>query len=110
MEFEWDETKRQSNIRDHRIDFVDAAQLFEALIGFQGLLRTWVSATHGAWIKLLKNKSFKEDIGRTNRVGRHGDIHDPGIQQEPSRIGPKPTLVSRAANSSSVAVTSIRAK
>jgi uncharacterized DUF497 family protein len=29
MEFEWDETKRQMNIRDHKVDFVDAAQLFD---------------------------------------------------------------------------------
>ena len=29
MEFEWDETKRRTNIRDHRVDFVDAAQLFD---------------------------------------------------------------------------------
>ena len=29
MEFEWDETKRRINIRDHKVDFVDAAQLFD---------------------------------------------------------------------------------
>ena len=29
MEFEWDETKRRTNIRDHKVDFVDAAQLFD---------------------------------------------------------------------------------
>ena len=29
MEFEWDETKRHLNIRDHKVDFVDAAQLFD---------------------------------------------------------------------------------
>ena len=29
MEFEWEETKRQRNIRDHKVDFVDAAQLFD---------------------------------------------------------------------------------
>ncbi len=29
MDFEWDERKRLSNIRDHKVDFVDAAQLFD---------------------------------------------------------------------------------
>ena len=29
MEFEWDETKRHINIRDHKVDFVDAAGLFD---------------------------------------------------------------------------------
>jgi uncharacterized protein len=29
MEFEWDEMKRHRNIRDHQVDFVDAAQLFD---------------------------------------------------------------------------------
>ena len=30
MEFEWDEIKRRTNIRDHGIDFLDAALIFEA--------------------------------------------------------------------------------
>jgi uncharacterized DUF497 family protein len=34
MEFEWDETKRQSNIRDHKVDFVAAAQVFEGRLTF----------------------------------------------------------------------------
>ena len=55
-----------------------------ALVGFQGLILTWASETRNAFIRLLKNKGFKEDAGRTNRVVRHGFIHDPGIQQEPS--------------------------
>lgn len=29
MEFEWDETKRQSNIRNHGIDFVDVRAAFD---------------------------------------------------------------------------------
>jgi hypothetical protein len=29
MEFEWDENKRRSNIRDHGVDFVDAIQVFD---------------------------------------------------------------------------------
>ena len=29
MDFEWDESKRLLNIRVHRIDFVDAVQLFD---------------------------------------------------------------------------------
>lgn len=29
MEFEWDENKRQNNIRDHGVDFVGTAQLFD---------------------------------------------------------------------------------
>jgi uncharacterized DUF497 family protein len=29
MEFEWDEAKRQKNIRNHGIDFVDAVQIFD---------------------------------------------------------------------------------
>ncbi len=29
MEFEWDENKRQSNIRDHGVDFIDAVQIFD---------------------------------------------------------------------------------
>ncbi|MDX6558877.1 MAG: uncharacterized protein QOF72_1926 [Blastocatellia bacterium] len=28
MRFEWDETKRRSNIRQHGIDFVDAEEVF----------------------------------------------------------------------------------
>ena len=60
----------------------------EALVGFQGLILTWASETRNAFIRLLKNKGFKEDAGRTNRVVRHGFIHDPGIQQEPTGIVP----------------------
>src|SRR2546427_332844 len=52
-----------------------------ALVGFQGLILTWASETRNAFIRLLKNKGFKEDAGRTNRVVRHDLIHDPGIQQ-----------------------------
>src|SRR5712691_3215987 len=55
-----------------------------ALVWFQGLILTWASETRNAFIRLLKNKGFKEDAGRTNRVVRHGSIHDPGIQQEPT--------------------------
>jgi len=29
MEFEWDEAKRQSNIRQHGIDFVDVPAVFD---------------------------------------------------------------------------------
>ena len=29
MEFEWNEDKRQSNIRDHGVDFVGVTQLFD---------------------------------------------------------------------------------
>jgi len=29
MEFEWDENKRLRNIRDHGVDFIDAAQMFD---------------------------------------------------------------------------------
>jgi len=29
MEFEWGENKRRSNIRDHEVDFVGVAQLFD---------------------------------------------------------------------------------
>jgi uncharacterized protein len=31
MEFNWSETKRASNIRDHGLDFVDAPLVFEGL-------------------------------------------------------------------------------
>ena len=58
----------------------------EALVGFQGLRLTSASETRNACIRLLKNKGFKEDAGRTNRVVRHGFIHDPGIQQEPAPL------------------------
>jgi len=65
-----------------------------ALVGFQGLILTWASETRNAFIRLLKNKGFKEDTGRTNRVVRHGFIHDPGIQQEPrTECQPKPIRV-----------------
>jgi hypothetical protein len=57
-----------------------------ALVGFQGLILTWAPETRNAFIRLLENKSLKEDSGRTNRVVRHGFIHDPGIQQEPFRV------------------------
>ena len=30
MEFEWDDAKRQSNMRKHRLDFIDAVVIFEA--------------------------------------------------------------------------------
>ena len=30
MEFEWDETKRRTNIRDHKVDFVDAPSFLMA--------------------------------------------------------------------------------
>ncbi|NKC14837.1 MAG: BrnT family toxin [Gammaproteobacteria bacterium] len=29
MEFEWDESKRQSNLRRHHVDFADAEELFQ---------------------------------------------------------------------------------
>jgi uncharacterized DUF497 family protein len=29
MRFSWSETKRQSNLKDHGLDFVDAARVFE---------------------------------------------------------------------------------
>ncbi len=29
MEFEWDERKAQANLRKHRVDFADAATVFE---------------------------------------------------------------------------------
>ena len=32
MEFEWDETKRQSNLRKHRLDFADAETVFASAI------------------------------------------------------------------------------
>jgi uncharacterized DUF497 family protein len=32
MRLEWDENKRQDNIRKHGIDFVDAALIFEGSI------------------------------------------------------------------------------
>ena len=31
MEFDWDEEKRQSNVRKHGIDFRDAAEIFEGV-------------------------------------------------------------------------------
>ena len=56
-----------------------------ALVGFQGLMLIGVSETRNAFTRLLKNKDFKEDAGRTHRVVRHGDVHAPGIQHEPCR-------------------------
>jgi len=44
----------------------------------------WAFGRLNPFIKLLKNNAFKDDAGRANRVVRHGYIHDPGIQQEPS--------------------------
>jgi uncharacterized DUF497 family protein len=32
VEFEWDETKRQTNIAKHGVDFIDAALLFEGAV------------------------------------------------------------------------------
>jgi uncharacterized DUF497 family protein len=29
MEFEWDENKRLSNLRDHGVDFIDVVELFD---------------------------------------------------------------------------------
>ncbi|WP_020180654.1 BrnT family toxin [Methylopila sp. M107] len=29
MEFEWNERKREKNLRDHKVDFIDAALIFE---------------------------------------------------------------------------------
>jgi hypothetical protein len=55
-----------------------------ALVGFQGLMLAWASGRLNPFIKLLKNNAFKDDAGHANRVVRHGYIHDPGIQQEPS--------------------------
>jgi hypothetical protein len=46
----------------------------EALVGFQGLILTWAPETRNAFVRLLKNKSLKEDSGHTNRVVRHGFI------------------------------------
>ena len=54
-----------------------------ALIGFQGLMLTWMSATLNGFIRPLKHNDFQEDAGHKNRVRRHGSVHDPGIQQEP---------------------------
>lgn len=34
MEFEWDEAKRRANIREHKVDFVDAAQIFDGRPAF----------------------------------------------------------------------------
>ena len=34
MEFEWDEAKRCANIREHKVDFVDAAQIFDGRPAF----------------------------------------------------------------------------
>ena len=31
MKFEWDETKRQTNLRDHKLDFVDAEIVFTGI-------------------------------------------------------------------------------
>jgi len=31
MRFSWSESKRQSNLRDHGLDFVDAARVFEGV-------------------------------------------------------------------------------
>jgi hypothetical protein len=58
---------------------------FESDQHFQGVKTgaCLITGTLPPFIRLLKNKGFKEDAGRTNRVVRHGFIHDPGIQQEP---------------------------
>ena len=31
MKFEWDETKRQTNLRDHKLDFADAEIVFSGI-------------------------------------------------------------------------------
>ena len=31
MSFEWDETKRQINIKNHGLDFADAAEVFDSM-------------------------------------------------------------------------------
>ncbi len=31
MQFTWDERKRSTNLRDHGLDFVDAARVFEGV-------------------------------------------------------------------------------
>ena len=31
MKFEWDETKRQTNLRDHKLDFADAEIVFTGI-------------------------------------------------------------------------------
>lgn len=32
MDFEWDETKRQSNIEKHQVDLLDAVLIFESWV------------------------------------------------------------------------------
>src|SRR5262249_34666893 len=51
-----------------------------ALVGFQGLILTWVSATLNSFICPCKKKDSKDDAGHKNRIVHHCDVHDPGIQ------------------------------
>ncbi len=40
MEFEWDETKRRANLAKHRIDFVDAKEIWQGDVLEKGRPRT----------------------------------------------------------------------
>ena len=60
--------------------------VFDALIGFRGLMlsRGLRIGTH--FLSPLKNKDVREEKVTKNRAGRPRHIHDPGIQQEPSQM------------------------
>ena len=42
-----------------------------------------LSEKQNAFLRLLKNKGFKEENVTKFGGGRHRHVHDPGIQQEP---------------------------
>jgi uncharacterized DUF497 family protein len=57
MLFEWDENKRQENLRKHGVDFADAAEIFEG--------------------RIIHSKDSRIDYGeaRCRAIGRVGDSY-----------------------------------
>lgn len=69
MHFEWDETKNQTNIRKHGIDFRDAVDVFNHPV------LTWLDGREAygeeRWIAL---GWIKELVGVVVYVERYGDV------------------------------------
>jgi uncharacterized DUF497 family protein len=58
MKFEWDEDKRQANIRQHGIDFVDVPPLFDGYIVTVEDTRFTYDETRYITIGLLKGRAI----------------------------------------------------
>ena len=68
MEFEWDERKRQSNIRRHAIDFLDVPAIFEGLTLTVEDTRSAYNETRYVTIGLLKGRTIV--VAHTERAER----------------------------------------